>query len=229
MSGELTKLKMQAYADEAYNSPVDDGEFTTLSNPENYTFHYRIESNEEQAPGTSGTPPRFNKILPENLELEFVFDRTGAIKGYESTGQDGIIDDIERFKRIVFNYNGDEHQPNYLKIFWGTLLFKGKLTEMDITFKLFKGDGTPLRAVAKAKFVGHVEDDLRVARENAQSPDLTHTRVVKDGDTLPLMSFRIYGDSKYYLQVAKVNGIDNFRKLRTGQEIFFPPIEKQKI
>jgi nucleoid-associated protein YgaU len=62
--------------------------------------------------------------------------------------------------------------------------------------------------------------------ENNSSPDLTHIRMVKDGDTLPLMSFRIYGDSKYYLEVAKANNITNFRKLTVGRKIFFPPIEK---
>ena len=95
---------------------------------------------------------------------------------------------------------------------------------MDITYKLFKPDGTPIRALVKAKFKGFVEDVLRVAKENNSSPDLTHVRMVKEGDTLPLMTFRIYGDSKYYLEVAKANKIQNFRKLKVGQEIFFPPI-----
>lgn len=40
------------------------------------------------------------------------------------------------------------------------------------------------------------------------------------------MSHRIYGDSKYYLEVARVNEITSFRKLEVGKEIFFPPIEK---
>ena len=105
-------------------------------------------------------------------------------------------------------------------------MFKGVLTEMDITFKLFKPDGTPLRATASAKFTGFIEDNLRVAMENNTSPDLTHVRIVKEGDTLPLMSQRIYGDSKYYLEVAKANKITIFRKLKVGQLIFFPPIEK---
>src|SRR5690606_28803951 len=135
-------------------------------------------------------------------------------------------EDIEQFKKVIFDYNGDEHKPNYLMISWGTLLFKGTLSEMDITFKLFKADGTPLRALANAKFKGFVEDDLRVAKENNSSPDLTHVRIVKDGDTLPLMTCRIYGDSKYYLEVAKANEIPNFRKLTVGQKIFFPPINK---
>ncbi|MDD2303235.1 MAG: hypothetical protein PHP53_00965 [Prolixibacteraceae bacterium] len=236
MSGELIKLRIKAYKDAQFSDEVADGEFKSLLNPEKYSFKYKIESNDNQASGTSRSAPKFNKILPEDLNLEFVFDRTGVITDYSAPGASadntfrdeggGIIDDIDKFKKVVFDYNGDEHKPNYLVISWGTLLFKGTLTEMDITYKLFKSDGTPLRATANAKFKGFVEENLRVALENNSSPDLTHIRTVKEGDKLPLMTFRIYGDSRYYLEVAKVNNITNFRKLTVGQKIFFPPIQK---
>lgn len=237
MSGELIKLQIKAYRDEQFNNEVANGEFTTLLNPEKYVFKYKVEQNRRQASGTSTSSPRYNRTPPEDLELEFIFDRTGVLINYgdHTTSEDnelsadegmGIADDVDLFKRVVFDYNGDEHRPNYLIITWGALLFKGVLTEMDITFKLFSPDGKPLRASANAKFTGFIEDNLRTAIENNSSPDLTHVRIVNEGDTLPLMTHRIYGDSKYYLEVAKANKISNFRKLRVGQQIFFPPIEK---
>lgn len=226
MTGQLEKLKVVAYSDPEFNNKIADGEFSTLMNPEKYTYHYKIETNKDQAAGTSTGAPKFSKKLPENLELDFLFDRSGVINGFKSD-KNGIIEDIEKFKKVILDYNGNEHKPNYLIISWGTLLFKGALTEMNVEFKLFKPDGTPIRAVAKAKFQGFVEDNLRAAKENNKSPDLTHYRTVKEGDTLPLMTFHIYGDSKYYLQVARVNNIINFRKLKTGQKIFFPPLQKQ--
>lgn len=238
MSGELIKLQIKAYGDAKFSEEVSEGEFRTPLNPETYKINYKIKKNKKQASGTSAAATNFDKALPEDLELDFIFDRTGVVTDYNSSGGEGnktfkdegggIIDDVEQFKKVVYKYNGDKHKPNYLVISWGTLLFKGTLSEMDITFKLFKSDGTPLRAVAKAKFKGFVEDDLRVAMENNSSPDLTHVRIVKDGDSLPLMAFRIYGDSRYYLEVAKANNITNFRKLETGQSIFFPPIQKTK-
>ena len=225
-TGELKKLKITAYKDDQYSDPVGDGKFDTLLNPEKYTFSYKVEYTEAQGQGTSATAPKFVRTPPEDLELDFLFDRTGVIKGKDNASGDGIIEDLEKFKRIVLDYSGDEHKPNYLQIGWGTLLFKGTLVEMSIEFKLFGSDGTPLRAIAKAKFKGSVEDDLRVAKENNNSPDLTHVRIVTAGDTLPLMTHRIYGDSKYYLEVAKANNLSNFRKLTPGQKILFPPIEK---
>jgi hypothetical protein len=226
MSGELTKLKIKGYKDERFSQEIAYGEFNTLMNPETYRIRYEVSQNQNQAQGTSSTAPRFNKTLPEDLQLDFVFDRSGVIKGFADENGVGIIDDIEKFKKIVLDYNGNQHKPNYLVISWGSLLFKGSLKDMEITYKLFKPDGTPIRANIHATFKGFIEDNLRVARENNNSPDLTHIRVVGEGDTLPLMTFRIYGDSKYYLEVAKANKLVNFRKLTPGQQIFFPPIEK---
>ena len=143
-----------------------------------------------------------------------------------SPNKDGIIDQIDTFKAIVFDYSGDLHKPYYLMVKWGALIFKGTLVDLSIEYKLFAADGTPLRAVAKLKIKGNIDEDLRVAKENNKSPDLTHYRRVISGDTLPLMTYRIYGDSKYYLEVARVNKINNFRKLEVGQELFFPPLEK---
>ena len=226
MSGELTKLKIKAYKDEKFSQEVANGDFDTLLNPETYRIRYQISQNETQAQGTSSSAPRFNRTAPEDLELDFIFDRSGVIKGNEDDSGEGIINDIDKFKKVILDYNGDQHKPNYLIITWGSLLFKGSLNSMDLTYKLFKPDGTPIRATARARFKGFIEDNLRVARENNNSPDLTHIRMVNEGDSLSLMTFRIYGDSKYYLEVAKANKLVNFRKLTPGQEIFFPPIEK---
>ena len=171
--------------------------------------------------------PRFNKIKPETLEFEFIFDNTGALPDTDDPGRnEGIIPDLEHFKEVVIGYRGELHRPPYLLLSWGTLLFKGVILEMTVNFKLFNPNGTPIRAVAKAKFEGFVEDDLRVRMEDDQSPDLTHVRIVKQGDTLPLMSKSIYGDPRHYLEVARINKLVNFRNLRVGQRILFPPLEK---
>jgi hypothetical protein len=225
MAGELQKMKIVAYSDAQFNNKVDEGEFTTLVNPEAYTFNYKIEVDEQQASGTSAAAVKFNKVKPEELEFDFIFDSTGAIPG-SSSGDNGIVDDVEKLKKVALKYDGSEHKPNYVRISWGTLLFKGCLTEMSINFKLFKPDGTPIRATAKGKFKGFVEDNLRVARENAQSPDLTHIYLIKEGDTLPLICYKVYGDSKYYMAVAVYNNLSNFRKLNAGNKLLLPPIEK---
>ena len=97
---------------------------------------------------------------------------------------------------------------------------------LNIAYKLFNADGTPIRAICKASFKGSIEEGLRIAKDNLKSPDLTHHRKLVKGDTLPLLCYKIYGDSKYYIQVAAVNKLSNFRNLKPGDEIFFPPVSK---
>ncbi len=237
--GKLQKLIIRCFKDEKFNEELPQLKYTALLNPEKYSFSLKTEYKEDQAQGTSSDDLKFIRSIPEDLDLEFLFDRTGVIVHYgddpKSSSDDnvykdkgnGIIDDLEAFKKAVYDYNGDTHKPNYLKILWGSLTFPCLLTSMDIEYKLFKPDGTPIRAMVKAKFKKFIEKEKRAKEQNDQSPDLTHYRVVKAGDSLPLMTHRIYGDPKYYLEVARVNNISNFRKLTIGQELFFPPLQKQ--
>lgn len=233
MADGLVKMKIIAYSDDEFKDEVADGAYTAQVNPEKYTFKYKVEQNEDQAPGTSATQIKFSKIKPEEMGFQFLFDSTGVIPANAgspdatvSNSEDGIIGKIEHFKKVVLSYNGEVHQPNNLKLIWGELLFKGKLTEMDIEFKLFRPDGTPIRAIANAKFKGSMENELRVAKENAQSPDVKHTRTIADGDSLPFLTYRIYKNPDYYLEVARANNLTNFRKLRTGDQLQFPPVNK---
>src|SRR5262249_35451396 len=105
-------------------------------------------------------------------------------------------------------------------------IFKGRVTVVAITYKLFNSDGTPIRAVAKVTFKSSIEEEKRAAKEDKHSPDLTQSRMIKLGDTLPQLCFQIYGDPRYYLQVAAVNRLENFRRLSPGAVLRFPSIAK---
>ena len=228
-SGELKKMQILAFTSAGYedSKKVADGEFFVAVNPESYAINYEIEYGEDQAPGTSNKLPKFNKIKPQIIEFTFIFDSTGTLPGTtDEQRNNGIKADVDKFQQIVSGYNGESHSPHFLQVIWGVLLFKCVLTNLTITYSLFRPDGSPVRATAKAKFQGLIEDNLRLAEENNSSPDLTHVRIVKEGDTLPLMCQKIYGDGKYYLEIARFNKLINFRHLKAGQRIEFPPLQK---
>jgi len=230
-TGKLEKMLILAFSDseKAENGGVSDADdqFEALINPESYTLQYKLKFSEgAQGQGTSGAQLKYEFTEPEEITFEFLFDNTGIIDGQPRAN---ISDDLKRFKDVLIAYKGDSHEPRHFKLVWGeNSIFKGRVTEVSINHKMFKPDGTPIRAVATVKFKSSIEEQKRAARENRSSPDLTHIRKVKFGDTLPLMCYSIYGDPKYYLQVAEVNGISNFRQLKPGTDIFFPPIEKTR-
>lgn len=234
MLGKLEKMKLQAYTDENF-SDKKGAPFEVLINPESYSIKYRVEHNETQGQGTSHPQLHFTKILAQDIHFDFVFDSSGVVKEASllSIGIPNpfaetptIIDQIELFKQLMFVYQSETHRPNFVGLNWGTLLFKGQLTSMDIEYKLFKPDGTPIRAIAKADFRGYVEDDLRVALENPLSPDITHQRLFSTNDRFDLFTAKIYDNPNYYIDVAKANGLTSFRKIATGTRILFPPVEK---
>jgi nucleoid-associated protein YgaU len=68
-----------------------------------------------------------------------------------------------------------------------------------------------------------------VATERRESPDLTHLRVIRDGEKLQDHVVSIYGDAGLYLEVARVNRLVNFRRLTTGQTLVFPPVNKSDV
>lgn len=231
MNGKLQKLAIQAYSDPEYKKKVADGLFTTLINPEKFTLNHKVEYIVPDVTKDKN-PPYYQNTPPSDIELEFLFDDTGvfdeqsnfSILGHRES--EGVEADIKSFMKVAYDINSEIHRPNYLEISWGVLQFQGVLAEVSIEYKLFAPDAKPLRAVAKAKFKKFIEQNKAAAESNLHSPDLTHARIVMEGDTLPLMTERIYGDSKYYLEVARVNKLTTFRKLKTGQQLFFPPIQK---
>jgi len=221
--GQFEKLKIYAFSDPGCENQVGEP-FVAMMNPENYTQEIKMEFENGQGQGTSGSQPRFKLKPPEELSFEILFDCTGII---DHNPRSDISQEIADFKQFLMGYEGEIHQPKFFRFVWGTSLMKGICVLLNIAYKLFSPNGKPISAICKVSIRELKEDELRVAEERASSPDLTHYRTVKKGDTLPLMCYRIYGHSRYYLQVAQVNKLSNFRELQPGLEIFFPPIEKK--
>jgi hypothetical protein len=148
------------------------------------------------------------------------------IDGTGVTGEQiDVTDKVDEFFTAV-GYDGDIHRPRYLQVIWGTLRSNCVLLKAEVTYRMFKPDGTPLRAIINASFREAVDDTTRVRQDRANSPDLTHIRTVKDGDRLVSMVYDIYGDINHYMDVARANGLTNVRSLKTGDSLLFPPFEK---
>ena len=227
------KMIIMPFTDSTYQRPAF-APFRALINPETYTYKFKTEYCETQGPGSSGVALKFSKMLPQEFNFDFLFDGTGVVKNaadpvglaLDATGVLGVNGQLGLFKRTVLEFSGDVHRPWHLFLLWGTLIFKGVLTAMDIEYKLFGPDGTPLRAVAKCSFKGSIEDAFRMAKDNLMSPDITHKRTFKSSDKLPLLVNDIYTDQRYYIDVAKTNGLDGFRSIKPGTSLNFLPLEK---
>lgn len=227
----MTKLKIISYDDPSTRKEL--GSMLVPVNPETFNKKIKIKYTEKQASGTSTKLPKFSKIEPDRVDFDLLFDRTGVIPqvdkneiNSEMPGELGVDEYINKLRELTVKYDGKKHRPRFVRLFWGTMQFEGCLETMDVSYKLFDPIGLPLRATVKVGFVGSMDDIKRISLEDPKSPDLTHVRIVKEGDTLPLLCYDIYGDPKYYIEVAKFNRLNQFTILEKGQRLRFPPIEK---
>jgi hypothetical protein len=222
---KLEKLKVKAYEKKTRQWPFKT--FTAMFNPSSFQQSYEIVWDKKQGFDSSGKEARYSRSKPERLDLTLLLDGTGVDRmGVTSlTGARAVKDRVKDFLDTAFRYNGTIHEPNFLVVEWGSLIFACRLESADITYTSFNRDGTPLRAELRVAFIADKEAVRLAKEENRQSSDLTHSRMVRVGDTLPLLTSEIYGSAAYYLDVARFNGIDDFRRLTTGQHLVFPPLE----
>lgn len=213
-----TKLIIYAYSNSAMTAQV--GQYTVRVNPEKYTQTFAAVYNQSGAAGSANVPLKFDHQRPSTIKLELLFDATGAIPGSATN----LTTEISSFLAVVWSYQGSIHEPYYLKLFWGDLTFGARLTELSLSYTLFRPDGTPLRARGEVSFANYIDPATLAAQEKKQSADLTHIRQVVAGDTLPALCSKIYGRPELYPLVARHNGLRHFRRLEPGSQLVFPPI-----
>lgn len=227
---KLEKLTITAYKDDKRTTQVGEP-FKAMFNPESLSEKHATALVKKKGLNLAGQKVTYAYAEPSELSLKLLLDGTGSHElGVETlanmlTGSDKTVSDrVKHLLDISFNMNGEIHEPNYLIVTWGNLIFPCRLKNLDINYPLFSPDGKPLRAELNITML--FDQDYKKSQSIAgkSSPDLTHSRIVKDGDTLPLLSKEIYGSAGYYLWIAQQNQLDDFRNLRPGQRLFFPPL-----
>jgi hypothetical protein len=245
--GKLEKMTIRAFKpaanpdDPPQPSDSKDDTYVVQVNPKSYSLNHLLNYTYPRGQGFSAGEAVYNDSPPINLSFEFLFDGTGVVPAPSEIGDIPVIgalasifapdkyvvvDEIKKFNTLVYTYAGGQHRPRSLLLVWGTLIFPCVLSSVEYRYTLFKPDGSPLRAVAACSFCESVPDAERVRLENATSPDLTHLRDVRDGDTLPMLAYDIYGKPELYLEVARANNLVNFRRLRAASRVQFPPVKR---
>jgi LysM repeat protein len=183
---------------------------------------------------TGASPPAEDKPGSATSANKDMVDRGSAASALElingtsdQPGQRHVEDAIKKFFDVTAKRQGDTHKPSYLQLNWGAFEFRGFLETASTNYKLFNSAGLPIRASINASFAESISKKEQSTDANQGSPDITHVRIVKEGDTLPLISERVYGDSSFYLEIARINQITNFRKLKKGQKIILPRLNNK--
>lgn len=193
--------------------------YEAMFNPETFSIDTQINYCTEESPGSTSSPAKFRNIQPSTFSLDFLIDGTGA-----SGDKREVLKDITKFKACV-GYFGKIHRPSYLVISWGLFVYHCVLTSYSINYKLFRQNGTPLRAVISASFKEFRPKQLEALINLKSSPDLTHYHQIKEGDKLFMISQDTYESPQYNVQLAEFNDLDTIRKIKRGNNLVMPPLK----
>lgn len=233
-TGKLAKLYINSYED--VEQKKGGKTFAVYYNPSSFTSTYGVAYSADKPIAVESFKADGHKFSPVTYSFELMFDGTGASQpsGDPPTGKviDGKLDvdnAIKEFLTLCYKVEGTSHRPRFLTLNWGTtMLARVVLTGVTITKDLFSSQGATLRAKLACSFREFKDEALATAEARLSSPDLTHTRIVQQGDRLPHMCELIYGSADLYLQVARFNNLGNYRNLTPGQQIHFPPLVTSK-
>ena len=200
--------------------------FTVMLNPTDVSHDKTITYDDTVFIGGLPAEKKFSAYQPENFSFSVMLDGTGVVPpASPTTATKDVMTQIADLSTVIYNYVGDKHEPSRVRVLWGTVIFFGRLLTLKTKYTLFKPSGDPLRATVDLAFVGTTSSTEAALMANRSSPDLSHMVEVRQGDTLPLLCQRIYGDPAYYLDVARFNRLVDFRNLKPGGKLHFPPLE----
>jgi hypothetical protein len=215
------QMKITGYTNKKFSKAFSGHPYMTMINPESIKWKRNIEYNQQQSAGSSSASQKYKSTPGDELSFDIVIDCTGVVDAKRVD----MAKEIGDLEKIIFEYNGKIHRPNYVKIQWGkNTTFKSVLKSMDTSYTLFKPDGSPLRAKVALSFGQCIAPSEVEKKDKTESLDMSHMVDVVQGDTLPKLCDRICNDDSYYIQVAEYNKLHKFRHLVGGNKLVFPPI-----
>lgn len=236
MANSASKLKLKAFekfANGTVSAPLAGGTYTLQLNPESIDLGFELNNvvEEDEEPASAAGMPVSDKNRVYNrqkISLEFSIDNTGAIPVFpdglpQKVPGKSIKESIDLLKKVTIKPTRASHRPPFVELEWGKLHLIGKINDFSVKFTLFNSSGDPVRAVVNLSLVEEVDEKV-ISRE-FQSPDITRIITVKDGDSLRALCETFYDDPNYYIQIAAYNNLPNFRSLKVGSILEFPPLK----
>jgi hypothetical protein len=222
MAGKANKLiivRGKLEGKKAKFNEKDSGSVIEVSfNPTEYSVDKSNTFSEASVPGLESPIIQFSSGRIRTLSLELLLDTYTYNKG-----EDIREKYIEKLEKLV-EVDGEFHAPPPCKVIWGNLEFVGFLDSLRKRYVLFKESGIPVRARVTLSFKEYVPVEIQIRKSPRSSPDRLKKYMIKEGDSLWLLSYREYGEPYYWRLIAEANGMDSPLSLEPGTEIVIPPL-----
>lgn len=217
----MEQLTIFATDNEKNPARISSNPFVAAINPTSYKKLASVKLTQPKIAGGK-SEVKYNHSNDDKFTItDIVVDGTGVVS---ATQGKTVNQQLELLNKVACSFSGDKHQVPIVNVAWGAMNIFAYLNSIDSELVMFRANGEPVRAKLNIVFTEYKSAQLIAAEENKQSPDMSHLIEVTAGDSLPLLCKRIYKSSVYYLEIARVNNLVNFRKLVPGTLLMFPPL-----
>lgn len=217
---ELEKMVITGYEKSDYKG--NSKEFIVQINPATLSCTKKIGYERNSNLGSGSEEMRYIGHKEYDFSFKIVLDATGILPDSKKS----IGNMVNQLEEVLYTINSESHEPRYVVIIWGTLLFEGRVTSLNYDYSLFSPDGIPLRVTISLSFSSHTNKDISNKKEGKRSPDLTRIVTLKDGETIAGWCDKIYNDPSFCFDIAKCNGLSSFRNVKPGTALLFPPLDR---
>jgi len=203
--------------------PKDSADIECMFNPTEYGLTQTTKVTWTNAPNKPGGTAEYGGTNPLRLNVTLFFDEYDQVHG-------DITPKITRLLSwtLPMEQTRNDKKPTspLIGFVWGNKQlanFCGYLTSVDVKYKLFSKDGTPLRADVTIALEGSTPE-FGGTNPTSHATDATKTHTVIEGESIQAVAYDTLGKPAYWRAIADLNGIDDPFRLTPGTVLLIPSL-----
>jgi hypothetical protein len=205
---------------------TDDGstEIEVMFNPTEYKINQTLNVTRNRTPSTDGGTPEFAGTNAMTLSVQLFFDDFASAKG-DVTPR--ITTLLGWTKPTQASKDAGRPCPPSVAFRWGgnpqLASFSGFLKQVNVSYTIFRKDGTPVQAKVDITIEGQAE---QFGKQNPTShaTNSRRTHEVIEGENLQSIAYQELGRPTYWRAIAEMNGIDDPFRLPAGTTLLIPTV-----
>ena len=218
---DLKKAKIEVLDERGRKSR----EIEVLFNPSQYTLQDSAKYSTRPRPGSDVPQMTFIGGNATTLQVELFFDTSPVLTTtvLTSAKASDVSKKVKDFEELVY-IKGNLHAPPSVKFKWGSLSFKGVVTDVKSTYTKFTESGMPIQARVELSLMSCYSSSEKKRKSPFESPDRTKCRMIREDCSIWDIALNEYGDVSKWKVIARANNLADPLHIPPGTIIKVPAL-----
>lgn len=219
-----TKAKLRI---KGWNKPEDAKDIQCMFNPTEYKLSQSATVERGTTPLKPGGNVEFKSTSQMKLAMQLFFDDFASVEGDVTPLITRLLNWQKPTKASIENHRPS---PPYVGFEWGNKQlanFKGVITDLGISYTVFRRDGTPIQAKVDITIEGNaqIEKYIKKGRNPTSHAIDTHrVHTMVEGESLQSVAHAEFGRPTYWRAIAELNGVDDPLRVPAGTALLIPTL-----